>query len=143
MFRNGFGRKEEEMMQVSGLDHLVLTVADVAVTVAFYQDVLGMKAEQFTPVDGSVRWALKFGVQKINLHQRGAEFEPKAAHATAGSADLCFLSEVVIADWQTHLAKLGVNVIDGPVPRSGANGPITSIYLRDPDSNLLEISNQL
>lgn len=131
------------MMKLSGLDHLVLTVTDVAATVGFYQDVLGMKAERFTPADGSERWALKFGAQKINLHQVGAEFEPKAKRATAGSADLCFLSEVAVADWQMHLAKHGVEVIDGPVQRTGADGAIVSIYLRDPDGNLLEISNRL
>lgn len=130
-------------MQLSGLDHLVLTVADVAVTVRFYQDILGMKAEQFTPRDGTIRWALKFGTQKINVHQVGAEFEPKARQATSGSADLCFISDMAVTDWQTHLAELGVEVIEGPVPRTGANGAILSIYLRDPDGNLLEISNQL
>lgn len=140
---SGLDVKEEEMMKLSGLDHLVLTVADIAVTIGFYQDVLGMDAERFTTADGSERWALKFGRQKINLHQVGVEFEPKAARATAGSADLCFLTEEVIADWQAHLAVQGVAVIEGPVQRTGANGAIVSIYLRDPDENLLEISNQL
>ncbi len=130
-------------MKLSGLDHLVLTVADVSVTVRFYQDVLGMAAEQFTPADGSTRWALKFGTQKINLHQSGAEFEPKAMQATAGSADLCFLSGVAVKEWQAHLATQGVAVIEGPLRRTGAKGLILSIYLRDPDGNLLEISNQL
>ncbi len=130
-------------MKLSMLDHLVLTVADVTVTVRFYQDALGMKAEQFTPTDGSARWAMKFGAQKINLHQVGQEFEPKAARATAGSADLCFLSEVTVEEWQQHLAKQGIDVIEGPVQRTGATGPIISIYLRDPDGNLLEISNRL
>ena len=131
------------MMKLSGLDHLVLSVADVAVTVGFYQDFLGMVSERFTPADGSERWALKFGVQKINLHQVGSEFEPKAMRATAGSADLCFLTEVAVADWQVHLTEQGIEVIEGPVQRTGANGAIVSIYLRDPDGNLLEISNQL
>lgn len=130
-------------MQLSGLDHLVLTVADIAVSVRFYQDVLGMTAERFMPADGSERWALKFGAQKINLHQVGRTFEPKAAQATAGSADLCFLSDLALADWQLHLAAHTVEVIEGPVQRTGANGAILSIYLRDPDGNLLEISNQV
>ena len=130
-------------MKVSGLDHLVLTVANIAATVQFYQDVLGMEAERFTPSDGTVRWALKFGVQKINLHQAGAEFEPKARLATAGSADLCFLSNVALAEWQAHFDGLEVEIIEGPVQRTGARGAITSIYLRDPDGNLLEISNRL
>lgn len=130
-------------MRLSGLDHLVLTVADIAVTVRFYQEVLGMAAEPFTPADGSERWALKFGVQKINLHQVGRTFKPKAKCATAGSADLCFLSDVAVTEWQVHLAALGVEVIEGPVTRTGATAPILSIYLRDPDGNLLEISNKL
>jgi len=130
-------------MKLSALDHLVLTVADIDATVRFYCDVLGMEAEQFTPADGSVRWALKFGAQKINLHQVGQEFEPKAKRATAGSADLCFLSGEPVADWQAHLDDLGVKGVEGPVKRTGAQGPIISIYLRDPDGNLIEVSNRL
>ena len=130
-------------MNVNGLDHLVLTVADMAVTIRFYRDVLGMEPERFVPADGSERWALKFGAQKINLHQAGREFEPKARMATAGSADMCFLSEMALDDWQVHLQGQKVEVIDGPVQRTGAAGPIMSIYIRDPDGNLLEISNQL
>ena len=130
-------------MRLSGLDHLVLTVADISVAVRFYQDVLGMVAEPFTPADGTERWALKFGAQKINLHQVGREFEPKAKCATVGSADLCFLSDVAVVDWLVHLAALGVEVIEGPVHRTGAVAAILSIYLRDPDGNLLEISNQI
>lgn len=130
-------------MKLSAIDHLVLTVADIAVTVSFYRDVLGMQAEQFTPADGSTRWALKFGMQKINLHQVSRTFEPKAQHATAGSADLCFLSDMAVAKWQAHLALLGVGIVEGPVKRTGARGAILSIYLRDPDGNLLEISNQI
>ena len=133
----------DEKMKLSALDHLVLTVADIDATVRFYCDVLGMEAEQFVPADGSVRWALKFGAQKINLHQVGQEFEPKAKRATAGSADLCFLSDKPVADWQAHLADHGVKVIEGPVKRTGAQGPIMSIYLRDPDGNLIEVSNRL
>ncbi|WP_428542175.1 VOC family protein [Profundibacter sp.] len=130
-------------MKLSGLDHLVLTVADIDATVRFYCDVLGMEAQRFTPVDGTTRWALKFGVQKINLHQVGREFEPKAKRATAGSADLCFLSDMPVADWQAHLTDHGVEVIEGPVKRTGAQGPIRSVYLHDPDGNLIEVSNRL
>ena len=129
-------------VKVSGLDHLVLTVADLSATVAFYTDVLGMEMQRFRATDGSNRWALRFGAQKINLHQAGHEFEPKARLATPGSADLCFLSEEPLADWQAHFAALGIEVEDGPVPRSGAIGPITSLYLRDPDGNLIEVSNR-
>lgn len=129
-------------MKLNALDHLVLTVADIEATVRFYCDVLGMEAERFVPADGSTRWALKFGAQKINLHQVGSEFEPKAKQAMAGSADLCFLSDEPVADWQAHLADHGVRVIEGPVKRTGAQGPILSIYLRDPDGNLIEVSNR-
>jgi len=124
------------------LDHLVLTVADLGATLAFYRDVLGMEAQVFRAADGSDRHALRFGAQKINLHLAGAEFAPRAARATPGSADLCFVSDTPLGRWQAHLAELGVPVEDGPVPRSGAEGPIVSLYLRDPDGNLLEISNR-
>ncbi|MEM9581591.1 MAG: VOC family protein [Pseudomonadota bacterium] len=127
---------------VTALDHLVLTVADIDATCAFYRDVLGMGVEQFSPADGSTRTALRFGAQKINLHEAGAEFEPKAQRATAGSADLCFLSDQALSDWQTHLAAQSIAVIDGPVARTGATGPILSLYIRDPDGNLIEISNR-
>ena len=124
------------------LDHLVLTVADIAATVRFYGDVLGMKADQFSPADGSTRWALSFGAQKINLHPAGAVFSPHARHPGPGSADLCFLSETPLADWQVHFAALGVEVIEGPVLRTGAQFAIRSLYLRDPDGNLIEVSNR-
>lgn len=129
------------MPTIRALDHLVLTVADIAHTAAFYADVLGMDAQQFTVAGGSQRWALKFGAQKINLHQQGADFDPKAAHPAPGTADLCFLSDTPLTEWQAHFAKMGIAVEDGPVPRSGAMGPIVSLYLRDPDGNLIEISN--
>lgn len=131
------------MVQVTSLDHLVLTVADLAATVTFYQDGLGMEMQRFRAADGSNRWALKFGDQKINLHQAGAEFEPKARLATPGSADLCFLSDTALADWQAHLQAQGIALEMGPVPRSGATGTIVSLYLRDPDGNLIEISNRI
>ncbi|MRU15299.1 VOC family protein [Roseovarius sp. A21] len=130
------------MPHLDSLDHLVLTVSDIPRAITFYETVLGMSAEQFTPADGTTRWALKFGSHKINLHQAGAEFEPKAQNPTPGSADLCFLTEIPLTEWQAHLSRQGENVIEGPVPRTGATGPITSIYLRDPDGNLLEISNK-
>ncbi|MBV7395103.1 VOC family protein [Mameliella sediminis] len=128
---------------VQSLDHLVLTVADLDVTRRFYETALGMQAERFTPADGSTRWALTFGQQKINLHQAGQEFDPKALVPTGGSADLCFLSETALDRWQTHLADQGIDVIEGPVRRTGATGPILSLYLRDPDGNLIEISNRI
>lgn len=129
------------MPQISSLDHLVLTVGDIKATCRFYTGILGMRAERFVPADGSERWALKFGNQKINLHQAGSEFDPKAAHPKPGSADLCFLSDTGLDEWARHLSENGVAIEEGPVGRTGATGPITSIYIRDPDGNLLEIAN--
>ncbi|MCZ8294366.1 MAG: VOC family protein [Hylemonella sp.] len=126
-------------MQIDSLDHLVLTVADVEATCTFYQRVLGMQVVTF----GAGRKALAFGAQKINLHQAGREFEPKAQRPTPGSADLCFLSSVPLPQVQAHLAACGVSVSEGPVQRTGAQGPILSVYFRDPDLNLIEVSNRL
>ena len=123
-------------MQIDRLDHLVLTVADIDRTVEFYTRVLGMRAETF----GEGRRALRFGRQKINLHQAGREFEPKAARPLPGSADLCFVTDVPLEEVQQHLAACGVPVEEGPVDRTGAVGPIRSVYVRDPDANLLELS---
>jgi len=131
------------MPKVDALDHLVLTVADIPKTVAFYRDVLGMAAQTFHPADGSTRTALLFGQQKINLHQSGQPFAPHARMPTTGSADLCFLSSAPLVSWQDHLSAHAVPVIEGPMPRTGATGPILSIYIRDPDGNLIEISNNL
>jgi catechol 2,3-dioxygenase-like lactoylglutathione lyase family enzyme len=127
---------------VQSFDHLVLTVGDIGVTCAFYESVLGMTVLRFEAADGTLRVALRFGAQKINLHQAGAEFEPKARAAAPGSADLCFLSDVPLDSWLTHLDRAGIPVIEGPVARSGAEGPLMSVYIRDPDGNLLEISNR-
>lgn len=128
--------------QIDALDHLVLTVRDLEQTVAFYAG-LGMRAECFTPQGGQPRHALRFGAQKINLHILGAEFEPKARHVAAGSADLCFLSQTPLEIWIAHLATAGIAIEHGPVSRTGAQGPIMSIYLRDPDGNLVEVSNRV
>ena len=124
-------------MHLDRFDHLVLTVTDIERTVPFYERVLGMEAITF----GDGRRALRFGDHKINLHQVGHEFEPKAAHPTPGSADLCFTTSVPIADVIAHIQSCAVAILEGPVPRSGATSPLTSIYLRDPDGNLIEISN--
>lgn len=129
--------------RVAALDHLVLTVADLPATRAFYEDVLGMRAARFEAADGTTRWALFFGAQKINLHVAGAEFAPGAARPGPGTADLCFLSDQPLEAWQAHLAHRGVAVEQGPVPRSGATGPIRSLYLRDPDGNLIEVANRV
>lgn len=124
-------------MEVSHLDHLVLTVKNIEITVDFYQSVLGMKPIQF----GEGRWALSFVHQKINLHQQGKEFEPKARHVQAGSADLCFITNTHIDKVCEHITGQGVTIEEGPVERTGAMDKITSIYLRDPDGNLIEVSN--
>lgn len=121
---------------IAGLDHLVLTVADIERTVDFYVDALGMQLVTF----GHDRRALRFGSQKINLHQTGSEFEPKAARPTSGSADLCFLVTAPLESVLAHLAAKAVVVEEGPVQRTGATGPIRSVYLRDPDGNLIELS---
>lgn len=126
-------------MHLDSLDHLVLTVADIEASCAFYSHVLGLQVVTF----GAGRTALAFGVQKINLHQAGREFEPKAQRPTPGSADLCFLTSVPLPAVQQHLAGCGVPVLEGPVQRTGAQGPILSIYIRDPDQNLIEIANLL
>lgn len=126
--------------RVRALDHLVLTVTSIPDTVRFYTQVLGMRGEQFEAADGSRRWALIFGQSKINLHQKGREFSPRAAYPHPGTADLCFLTDAPLEDWMVHLTTHQVDIEDGPVPRSGAKGPIMSLYLRDPDKNLIEVS---
>lgn len=123
-------------MKIDALDHLVLTVADVAATCAFYTRVLGMQEVTF----GAGRKALAFGAQKINLHPHGHEFEPKARRPTPGSADLCLLTSLPIAEVIEHLHRQEVTIEEGPVARTGARGPINSVYFRDPDGNLIEIS---
>lgn len=127
---------------INALDHLVLTVADIGRTVAFYE-ALGMVAEEFTPADGSTRTALKFGPHKINLHQKGHEFMPHAQSAVPGSADLCFLSDSPPEAWVERLQALGIAIEEGPVCRTGATGPLMSVYIRDPDLNLIEIAHPL
>ena len=126
-------------MNISHLDHLVLTVADIEAAVDFYTRVLGMQAVTF----GEGRKALTFGNQKINLHQVGREFEPKAKRPTPGSADLCFIVATPLDRVIAHLEAQGVAIVEGPVQRTGATGPIRSVYLRDPDQNLIELSNPL
>ncbi|WP_274365558.1 VOC family protein [Paenibacillus thermotolerans] len=124
-------------MHIERLDHLVLTVRDPEATSAFYSEVMGMEIVRF----GAGRLALQFGSQKMNLHQLGKEFEPKAAVPTPGSADLCFITSTPIDEVMKRLKLLGVAVEEGPVPRTGALGPIQSVYFRDPDFNLIEVSN--
>ncbi len=123
-------------MKIERLDHLVLTVQNVEATVTFYERVLGMQAITF----GNGRRALTFGRQKINLHPADAPLEPHAARPTPGSADLCLITDTPIDTVVAELAQAGVTVEEGPVPRTGATGSITSVYFRDPDGNLVEVS---
>lgn len=124
---------------ISSLDHLVLTVADLDATVHFYTRVLGMEEVAF----GQGRRALKFGSQKINLHPSSQPLSPHAAHPSTGSADLCLLSAMPLPEVISCLEAHGIPILEGPVQRTGANGPIRSIYIRDPDLNLIEIANPL
>lgn len=126
-------------MELERFDHLVLTVRDIPATRDFFARVLGM-----TPVTfGGGRTALVFGQQKINLHQAGHEFEPKADRPTPGSADVCFITQTPLAEVMAHLRAQGVPLVVGPVERTGARGPIRSVYVRDCDGNLIEIANEL
>ncbi|HDS1677999.1 VOC family protein [Stenotrophomonas maltophilia] len=123
-------------MLIDRLDHLVLTVADIERSCDFYQRVLGMQVVRF----GAGRTALQFGQQKINLHPASAPLQPHAAQPTPGSADLCLVTGTATADVLAHLRAQAVVVEEGPVPRTGALGPIESVYFRDPDGNLIEVS---
>lgn len=126
------------MLEISHLDHLVLTVADIERTVTFYQK-LGMQKQTFA----GGRIALSFGKQKINLHQLGKEFEPKAGCVQAGSADLCFIIKQPLEVVIDELKQQNIRIEQGIVTRTGAIGAIRSIYVRDPDNNLIELSNYL
>jgi catechol 2,3-dioxygenase-like lactoylglutathione lyase family enzyme len=124
---------------IDRIDHLVFTVADVEATCSFYQQVLGMRVETF----GAGRKALCFGMQKINLHQYGSEFEPKAKAPAPGCQDICLISSRPLDEIMQHLTACGVVIEEGPIQRTGATGPINSVYFRDPDDNLIEVSNYL
>lgn len=124
---------------MTALDHLVLTVSDLPATIDFYERALGMRAFSFA---GGSRWALAFGSHKLNLHALGDEFQPNARHAQPGSADLCLLTETSIEDVVAHLGPAGVEIELGPTRADGATGELRSVYVRDPDGNLVEVSNR-
>jgi len=123
-------------IRIDRIDHIVLTVRDIAATCRFYTQILGMREVTF---NGS-RKALVFGNQKINLHEVGHELDPKAHRPVPGSADLCLITTTPMADVMTRLSAHSVEIIEGPVRRTGAQGPITSVYFRDPDLNLIEVA---
>ncbi len=126
-------------MKIDRLDHFVLTVKNISATTLFYTSVLGMKTEIF----GQDRICLKYSKQKINLHEAGNEYEPKAAKAMPGSADLCFITQTDLIDAMSHVSGCGVDIIEGPVDRTGAMRMIRSFYFRDPDGNLIEVANEM
>lgn len=133
--KGGFPQKAG--MSILGIDHLVLTVADIEATCAFYDRHLSIRTVPF----GDGRSALQLGDQKINLHEVGKEFEPKAARALAGSGDLCLVSDDPVEELAARLTAGGVSIEAGPTYRTGARGPILSIHFRDPDGNLIEVAN--
>ena len=142
-FHTGQSSKSKEPVKhcnkfsISHIDHVVLTVKSIESSVKFYTQVLGMEEITF----GQDRKALSFGNQKFNLHQKGKEFEPKAANPTPGSIDICLVTDTPILSVIAHLKSLEVDIEEGPVQRTGAQGPIMSVYFRDPDRNLIEVSN--
>lgn len=126
-------------MIIQSLDHLVITTTDIGHTVEFYTRVLGMEVLSFN--DG--RKALRFGKQKINLHKVNDEFTPHAMKPTSGSTDICFITETPIHEVVSHLTSCNVKIVKGPVKRTGATCPLLSIYIHDPDGNLIELANRV
>jgi len=126
-------------VRIAGLDHVVLTVRDVATTVDFYERALGMRSFTFA---GGTRTALAFGRQKINLHELGHEFLPNAREARPGSADICLLADMALDDVVDHLAAEGVEIEHGPAEADGAEGSLRSVWVRDPDGNLVEVATR-
>ena len=126
------------------IDHVVITVFDINKSVYFYSNILGMELQEFlSSTDNTKRKSLKFGRQKINLHEVSKPFKPHANKPLPGTMDICFISEINVNDWIKIFDNFDIKIEDGPVKKTGANGPIRSIYIRDPDKNLIEISNQI
>ena len=129
---------------VDSIDHVVLTSSDLKKTVEFYKNVLEMEMkEDFVEEDNSLRYSLHFGNQKINIHEVNNIFFPHAKNVKSGTLDICFISKKKVSYWQNKLLKNNINLIEGPLERSGATSKIISIYCHDPDGNLIEISNLL
>ena len=126
-------------MNIRAIDHFVLVVLSIERTVAFYSRVLGLEAREISPG----RWALHFGDQKINLQQLHVSVDPQTLHPSRGAGDFCLLTDVPIQDVVDHLHREKVRIVNGPIQRTGACGPIMSVYFHDPDENLVEVSNQL
>jgi catechol 2,3-dioxygenase-like lactoylglutathione lyase family enzyme len=130
--------------EIQSIDHIVMQVANLVATIKFYIEILGMDHSSFQPPTGGlVRQSLHFGLQKINLNDAASPFIPHAKNPVAGSVNLCFITTQPLANWQAHLADHGIDIEDGPVPKTGANGSLLSVYIRDPDHNLIEISNHI
>ena len=132
-------------MKLEKIDHVVITVKDLDETIDFYTNILGMDLEKFSSSldNNQIRYSVSFGSQKINIHEEIKPIKPNALNPSSGSMDICFISKNKINDWIHHLVKKGINIEIGPERKTGALGPILSIYIRDPDFNLIEISNQL
>ena len=129
---------------ILSIDHIVLTINDMDKTISFYCDVLGMTLKEFHPTGGrETRKSLFFGNQKINLHHVKSPFKPHAKNPLSGTTDICFLSLTPLQKWQSIFLENGIEIEDGPVSNTGATGPIMSLYIRDPDMNLVEISNKI
>lgn len=129
---------------IRSIDHIVITVSDMKKTIHFYCDILGMEINQFySKSDNTYRKSLKFGKQKINLHDASNPYKPNAEVALPGTLDICFLTDEPLSHWIKTFNKNNVTIESGPVFKTGASGPIESIYVRDPDKNLIEISNQI
>ena len=132
-------------MKLEKIDHVVITVKNLKKTIDFYTNILGMKLEEFSSSldNNQIRYAVSFGSQKINIHEEIKPIKPNALNPSSGSMDICFISKNKLNDWVHYLEKKGINIEIGPEKKNGALGPILSIYIRDPDFNLIEISNQL
>ena len=132
-------------MKLEKIDHVVITVKNLKKTIDFYTNILGMKLEEFSSSldNDQIRYAVSVGSQKINIHEEKKPIKPNALNPSSGSMDICFISKNKINNWVHHLVKKGINIEIGPEKKTGALGPILSIYIRDPDFNLIEISNQL